>query len=139
MVARFVIYHRIYQACIIMYINLRVPQIIAEGMQIPMDTNLILLLLDCYVYMRIHLQLTHNTLWNSTTPVSITLAFSQTGTLQMISGVAHIDSKGPRSDTTVAHNTTCELSTVLQTNTSLICTCVHNAKVCNCTTCQDSE
>ena len=39
-VARFVIYHRIYQACIIMYINLRVPQIIAEGMKISMDANL---------------------------------------------------------------------------------------------------
>ena len=90
-------------------------------------------------YTRIHLQLTSNTLWNSTTPVSITLTFSQTSTLQTISGVADIDSKGPRGDTTVAHDTTWELSTVLQPNTSLICRCAHNTKVCKCATCQDSK
>ena len=58
----------------------------------------------------------------------------------MMGGVADIDSKGPRDDSTVAHNTTCELSTVLQqSNTSLICGCDHNTKVCKCTTCEDSK
>jgi len=93
----------------------------------------------CYVYTykRILAQLTSNTLCNSTTPVSIALAFSEPGTLQMMSGVADIDSKGPRGDTTVTHNTTWELSTVpQQTNTSLIWGCVHNTKVCKCTTCK---
>ena len=55
----------------------------------------------------------------------------------MMSGVADIDSKGSRSDITVTHNTTWKLSTVPQTNTSLICSCGHNTKVCKCTTCQD--
>ena len=76
-------------------------------------------------------ELTSNTLWNSTTPDSITLAFSKPGALQTVSGVADIDSKGTRGDTTVAHNTTSELSTVLQQpNTSLIWSCVHNTKIC---------
>ena len=128
-----------------MYSNLQVPQIIAEGMKISMDTNhtyffgcYYLLYSDCYVYTykRIHLQLTSNTLWNSTTPVSISLAFSEPGTLQMVSRVADIDSKGPRDDSSVAHNTTWELSTVLQSNTSLIRSCDRNAKVCKCTTCK---
>ena len=66
-----------------------------------------------YTYKRIHAELTSNTLWSKATPVSIALAFPQTGTLQMIAEVADIDSKGPRDDTTVAHNTTWEWSTVL--------------------------
>ena len=53
-------------------------------------------------------------------------------------GVADIDSKRPRDDTTVAHNTTSELSTVLQPNTFLIWNCGHNTKVCKCATCKES-
>ena len=84
--------------------------------------------------------LTSNTLRNRATPVSIALTLSQTGTLQMMGGVAEIDSNWSRNDITVAHNTTCDLSTVLQqSNTSPICSCVHNAKVCKFTTCQNSK
>ena len=48
--------------------------------------------------------------------------------------------QGTQGWTTVAHNTTWKLSTVLQqSNTSLIWGCVHNTKVCKCTTCQDRK
>ena len=86
-----------------------------------------------------HTWLTRNTLWNRATPVPITLTLSEPGAFQMMSGVADIGSKWPRNDTTVAHNTTCELSTVLQPNTSLIWSCAHNTKVCKCATCEDNK
>ena len=65
-----------------------------------------------YIYKRIRAQLTSNTLCNSTTPISIALTFCEARALQTVSGVADIDSKRPRGDTTVTHNTTWELSTV---------------------------
>ena len=120
--------------------NLRVPQICRGCEKLNpkncMDTKHSV----GHLHERIHTQLTSNTLWNRATPVSIALTFSQTGALQTMGGVADIDSNWPRDDATVAHNTTCELSTVLQqSNTSLICSCVLNTKVCKCTTCQDSK
>ena len=66
--------------------------------------------------------LTINTMWNSTTLVSIqSLPFSQSRVLQM-------RQQGTQGDFTVAYHTTCEMSTVQQPNTSVIWSCVHISK-----------
>ena len=55
-------------------------------------------------------------MWYRVAPVSIilaALALPETGTLQMMGGIAYIDSNRSKVDTTVAHNTTSKLSTVL--------------------------
>ena len=59
--------------------------------------------------------------------------------LQTVIGVADVDSKGPRCDTTVTHSSTWKLSAVLQSNTSPVWSCAYNTKVCKCATCQDGK